>query len=457
MAQEQTETRVFSVDRPSVRLYPAGEAGQVSILAKILDENSGASNQGWNKGDKSHPYDFNTLKTLQDHNEHHATCVHAKVSAIVGLGFLNEAQKQERQNRGTATTPEQAAERVARPIYQESRPDEVLDPLCMMSWQDTLTDVCEDYVETGNGYIEVVRTRGGITGLHHLPAKDTKVYVEDNRKYHYVVTGESAIGGRRFAAFGDKDGFIRRTSDGRVGFEHGDTPNDPDKVSEVIHFRRPSGRSRWYGRPDWVSAVPVIEMVQMLHQMKFDFFNNRGVPEFMLFITGGRVSEKDWEAIEKAVKNTIGLGNAHKTIAVNLPGKDLVVQVEKLAIDAKSEDEFKSFKETAGLSIVTAHKVPPLLAGIQIPGKLGATNEMSQALMAFQTLFAGPAQTLFTRRLVRTLGSDGAGLGLRPEDFVLRSITDDLDPDKLDTVGRMRQELPEANAQGRDVGEGVKD
>lgn len=464
-AEKELESASFVLSRPTVNLYKSISGGREPVslqesiyLNKQTSPDGGTSAQHSARGLKSHPFDFDVLKLLKDYNEHHATCISAKVSATVGLGFLNEHEKKKRQNpeMGMAVEPGGVVPE-SMPLYQPSKVDDVLDPLCRISWHDVLMDVDEDYEDTGNGYIEVIRSAGKITGLHHLPSRETYMKVEDSKhNYHYVIKGGGSE--RHFAAFGDKEAFIERAkANNLVTFSdpaEGETLEDT--ISEVIHFRKPSSRDKNYGTPDWVSAVPMIELAQMLHQYKFDFFNNRGVPEFLLFITGKKVGDKEWKVIEDTMKANIGHGNSHKSAAINIPMPEVEIHVEKLAIEGVGDDKFKELKETIALSIVTAHKVPPLLAGIQIPGKLGATNELSQALIAFQSLVVGQAQRLFHMTLSRTLAKDPS-IALSAEDFVFKTITDDLDPAKMDTIGRMHQPLPQANAEGRDVDNGVRD
>ena len=123
--------------------------------------------------------------------------------------------------------------------------------------------------------------------------------------------------------------------------------------------------------------------------------------------------------------------------------------------DSGTDDKFSKMKETLALSIVSAHRVPPLLAGIQIPGKLGAVNELPNALKGFQSLVIEQAQRLFQQTLGNTLGQDGTGLTI--EDFEFQKITEVFDIENMDTVARMRQSPMQAKAEGRDLSQGVKD
>lgn len=303
--------------------------------------------------------------------------------------------------------------------------------------------------------------RGGdkITGLHHIPAHEAFIYIENHLyERHFEICGSEGGGSRHFAMFGDKKAFLKRFSTGAI-LSGANVSNDENAISEVIHFRRPTSLSRWYGFPDWLPGVALVQLVQAMHQHKYDFYLNRAVPEMMLFVLGQKLPKKDWEAIENALKAHIGHGNSHKSLAINLSNPDIKIQLEKLAMEDGGDKEFVGTKENLALGIVSAHRVPPLLAGILIPGKLGATNELPNALRSFQALVIGPTQRLIQRILAATLGNPAhnGGLGLAAKDFLFAKIIDEVDLTVMDTSARMRQTEPEAKGQGRDMSEGVKD
>lgn len=407
-------------------LYPR-DSSAVSLLQTVLAKESldaSPSGQPVVTGMKSLPFDFRAAYQFKTHNIHHSTCIETTKQSIVGLGLEEEAT------------------------------EETLDDLCDVSFQEMIGDVAEDFVQVGNGYMEVVRADGTeITGLHHIPSNDVRVFIENDqydRHYRIRPLGHHNLtaGGTIFARFGDLEGLRQRMP----------RETENKRVSEVIHFRRSTAMSRWYGFPRWIAATASIELVQALHQFNFDFFVNRGVPEFMLFIKGGKVDKGDWKKIEDALKAHIGIGNSHKTFALNLTNPDLEIQVERLNIEGRSDaNVFKDMSEVLALNIVSAHGVPPLLAGILIPGKLGATNELPNALQAFQALEVGPSQKTFATTLGCTLGKDGVGIsGLGRQSFKFKRIVDEFDLGTMDTVARMRQTVPEAEAEGRDLDEGLR-
>ncbi len=457
-------------------------------------ETVSSSLQGVTLGRKFQPFNMRGMSEFQSSNPHHGTCIQTKKTAIVGLGFrsndptdvigtggtiLNSQLQQTllTQNKYTPQTdpatgaPDpaaldpQAMEQMIRKKQALTKADKVLNPLCTHTFYDVLLLAAEDFVQVGNGYIEVVRLKNGgkIVGIHHIPAADVFIYLENYRyNMHYEVLGDEGVGGsRHFPKWGDTESFLKRLGGSAMPW-FGISVEDMaglETISEVIHFKNPSSRSRWYGFPDWLSCVSKIELGQCLDQFKYDFFLNRGVPEFIFLLTGAKLQKTDWDIIDATLKANIGLGNSHKSCALNLPNKDIKAELFKLALDAGEGLDYVTMSDSLAMAVVTAHRVPPLLAGIQIPGKLGANNELPNALMAFQVLVVGPMQRSFQQTLAMTFGdkATNAGLGLVPEDFLFRTITEEIDVGTLDTQSRMRQTVPEAKAQGRDLKDGVKD
>jgi hypothetical protein len=420
-------------------LYPdLGEAGEglLVTIMKAAAENE-SSKQGVASGIKSRPFNFNAVAEFKAFNPHHSACIDAKKISTVGLGHVSKETHKK------------------------------LNPFTNISWKHTLLQVSEDYENLGNAYLEVVRSDPSadakITGLHWMPARDVWVNIEnDQYDLHFEVIdrgsasqGSSGIG-KKFAKFGDLDGFFAR---------HKITEQDAKrKHSELIHFPEPSALSRYYGVPNWLAAVAYIELAQAMVQHQFDFHLNRGVPEFMLFVIGVKLRNQDWKKIEDSLKAQIGLGNTHKSIALNIPSSEAKVQIEKLAGNESQDGEFfRNMVEALSMNVVSAHRVPPALAGILIPGKMGATNELSNAVLAFQALVIGPKQDTIEEIFDCTLGDStrNGGLGLKPGDFELQTVITELSEAlekmrPMDTVGRMKDDMGQAATEDRDIADGLQ-
>lgn len=434
MTQTATETpkkaqraiRAASLIRDKISL-----TGEGSKWRKILKQQTASvSNQGQDQGEIEQPFDMEGAASFVTQEIYHSTCIETKVASCVGLGHKIENEAEGR-----------------------SKVAKLLDPLCATTWQNVLAATGQDYFAVANGYIEVVRPDfdGPIAGLYHLPAPAITINVsrdDDGRLVKsYMIEGQG-FESRHFAEFGNKKQFMDTQA-----------TDDASMVSEVIHIPRVSNLHRWYGIPDWLAAIPLMELTGMLYQYLFDFFQNRGVPEFMLFLHGSKIGDEDWEVIKEAMKAQIGEANSHKSVALNIPD-EITVDLHKLGIEANADGQmFKDITESSAGAIVSAHRVPPLLAGIQIPGKLGSNNELPNALQGFQALVIGPAQHVFQSSMGCTLGdsSVNGGLPLTQKDFEFVTILDRVDLGIMDTVSRQKTPVAQTQAEGRDPRDGLKD
>lgn len=441
--RQREEAMVEMFQRHHRPLFPelgSADEGMLTTVWKADNIESDPSKQGVGTGRKSKPFNFKAAAELKVHNPHHSACLDAKTISTVGLGHVKPA---------TSRT---------------------LNRLCGISWSHTLAQLAEDFFTTGNGFLEVVRREpksdSPITGLHWIPATDVWIHIENGLyQMHYEVFDRgsslpntiSARGevGKKYAKFGDLDSFLER---------HKISETDAKRVSEVIHFPNATSASRFYGVPGWLSAISYIELAQAMVQHQFDFHLNRGVPEFMLFILGTKLRKGDWDKVKGSMRAQIGLGNTHKSIALNLSNPEVKIQVEKLAMEASQDgDFFRNMLESLAMNIVSAHRVPPSLAQILIPGKMGAANESSNAIIMFQSLVVGPSQNLFETVLDCTLGDPqrNGGLQLSEGDFELKTVVDELAEmmaklQPMDTMGRMRDEMPQAASEGRALEDGLQ-
>lgn len=391
------KARQVTIPRKTLQMFEAAPDGASwgVYLSKAMADSQAKTNRTDNVGMVQHPFDWASAKRFKHADPHHSSCLEAKVAATVGLGFVNEE--------------------VAK----------LLDPLCLVTIQDVITAVNEDFWTVGNGFLEVVREGEEIVGLFHIAAEDVHVEIEDGEKlsFHYRVrqaTGMDSIA----AAYGFKDELVERAPSNAAVTQ----PDfaDSDKISEIIHIRRPSAMHRWYGMPDWLAAVAQIELAQCITQYNYDFFLNNGVPEFIFMIAGADLGDTWEKEIVPALKGATGMGNGHSTVAVNIPETNVTMMVEKLGVEM-ADGWFQNMLDTVAVRIVTAHRVPPIIAGIQTPGKLGANNEQVNAMWMFQGLVVGPAQKVTSSCLAVTLGSEDGIDGLDSEgDFEFKKLTTEI-------------------------------
>jgi hypothetical protein len=380
-----TETRIFSPSRRRASLGFDLEGIGVT-LSKALDVPAGSSAQRGSSGIVSPPLDYAKAKSLLRTNEYHSACIAVKTDATVGLGLADE---------------------------QGSRN---LDEICDVSFQDLLNTVCEEYWQTGCGYIEVSRDdRGRINGLFHVPAEAVLI-VQDRDPLtgypggYFEVDSEDGVP-LRFAIFGELVERLAR----HPGLKF------PGEIVSLLGLR--------YGCPSWLSALARLELDYMVTRHQFDFFLNRGVPELLVVVTGGKLTDEDFNKLEVKLQNHIGLGNAFKSAVLNSEDPDIKIEIEKLSSEKSTDGQFfDTLSRSIASRVVSAHRVPPPLAGIETPGKLGQSTELKNAMRIFQGLVIGQAQRLFESTLTTSIGDTNLATlitGPAP-DFKLKTILEEI-------------------------------
>jgi capsid portal protein len=459
--------QVISSLIPSYPLFRNMEGKSINqAIAPEKEANSNVASQSGTK-ELQRPLDMEATIRLKDMSTHHLSCIQTKKNATVGLGFygkdeLIETGKSLEQEIGDANKNTSVAQIVS--LLQgnqrvNSKVDDELDPLTVMpgGFAQELDQTAEDFMDTGTGYLEVVRgnldNAEEITYVGWIRASTLTATTVDGRLRYYKYVDPSG-GTKYWPLFGlaNKEWMFTEGP-------YKDSKVTRDKVSEIIPFILPSNRVKYYGYPDWLAGAVDIDLVRLSKQYKADFFHNRGVLDFILTIIGDKLSKEQLASVENMIKGSIGEGNNYKSGVLQFQNKDVKVQVDKLAMEAQTEEQFAKDSEVFSQNIVSAHRIPPLLANILIPGKLGATNEYINALIGAQLLTFGPYQQIFQRTLSRTLGNpdENGGLGLGPEDFRLRTVTSQINITGLDTVSRMRSEATSPENADRDMEDGVKD
>ena len=408
-----------------------------------------------------HPVDFYKAKALRDISPHHSSCIQAKLNSAVGLGFISEGTDIQTARDDNTTSPQAVGMQVQSLLsgksYVESNVDKALNPLTLTGFANELYSWVGDFLDCGTGYLEVVRDEGeSIVGINWIPVQDMYVYVVRDEKTHraflfYRYVGEGIVTGyqRYFSLFGKKNRKLVQN------FFYADQPLQQQYVSEVIPLYMPTNRSKYYGYPDWLSAAPMIDLLRRALQYKSDWFVNRGVLDYIFHIAGSMQKEQ-WDTVVSYINQSVGTGNKFKALAIKT-NQEATSEVHHLSGDNGKEDQFWKDLDTFSQFIVSAHRVPPVLANILIPGKLGASNETVQALVAFQLLVCGPIQKNIERTLAQTLGGEDGIPELKAEDFRLVPITSQFNITGMDAVATSRSEAMDGQNSGRDYSKGTKD
>jgi PBSX family phage portal protein len=330
------------------------------------------------------PFNLDELASFYDTSPTNHAAVVAKVSNIVGLGYnfeISKAASEKLQSMESAEAVTKAERKIER-----TKTD-------MMAWLDTLNDeetfhhtlekVATDYEVFGNGYIEVGRTVTGQIGyLGHVPAATMRVRLR-------------------------KDGFVQIIGQHITFFNNfgEDTPspltNDP-RPNEIIHIKKYSPRSSYYGVPDSVSCATAIVGDSLAAQFNVKYFDNSATPRYICTISGGRLSKSAEDKLFKFLQTSLK-GNPHRTILIPLPldmnGNPVTFAMER--VDDKIMDgSWENYRERNKQDILLAHAVPLTRVGGASTTGTGTAASISEDRM-FKEQVVVPTQTIFEKPINR--------------------------------------------------------
>lgn len=257
------------------------------------------------------------------------------------------------------------------------------------SLMDTLLKVWIDYEATGNGYIEIGRKNNGEIGyVGHIPAATMRVRIDRDGYVQWVLPGY--VGPQPFGLAGPYPGltFFRNFGDTTTPDVFGKDP----KPNEVIHIKKHSSKSTYYGVPDIIPAIASVVGDKFAREYNLDYFENKAVPRYALIVKGAKLSaqaeRKILDYFRKEVK-----GKHHGTLYIPVPasvGGNVDVTLQAIE-DGMQEGSFHQYREDNKHEIAMAHRVPT--SKLAASGSGGHQAQGREDSKNFKELIVNPEQT----------------------------------------------------------------
>lgn len=317
------------------------------------------------------------LSKLYEVSDAHQAAVNAKVDNIVGLGFdwvesqktktLKSKLETEKQTKKLEKLINDKKEYLNEWISSLNKNDE---------FDEILRKIWTDYEATGNAYLEVGRNKRGEIGyLGHIPSLNIRI--RGNRDGFIQIIGNEAV---YFRNFGE------------------DTPNpitDDGEPNEIIHFKKYSPTSNYYGVPNIVAAMTAVAGNQFAAKFNLDYFENKAVPRYVIIAKGGRLSQASIKQLVEFFETGLR-GKHHRSVYIPVPEGDAEIKFE--AIEATTQDSsFNSYTETNNNSIFMVHRVPKSRAGVLNAG--GGLAAARDADKIFKESVCRPEQRIIEKKL----------------------------------------------------------
>lgn len=301
-------------------------------------------------------YNIEALAQLPEINTYHERAVSTKANDVAGLGWSLEPLDEQ------ASDPAQAQRDTAEAFLNSCNP--------LLDLGELLVQVVTDYETVGNGYIElIVDGAGRVSGMEHIPGHTMRVHADGKRLVQ-------VRGGRR--AWFKRAGLDDIDVDYLTGeIESAGGVPDERRATSVIHFKRYTSRSDYYGLPVIVPALGAIMGDRKQAEYNISFFDNNAIPAYAVTLTGANLSDDTRNTIKKFFQRDVK-NNPHSTLVLSA-SSDIVgappieMKFEKLATETK-EASFQVYRESNRDEVLSAHGVPPYRAGIVVAGQMGGSS-----------------------------------------------------------------------------------
>lgn len=336
------------------------------------------------------PYNMEYLAKLYEVSPIHHAAVDAKVDNIVGLGFnLVESPSTKRGMERLAD--DEAKVKKARQRLEQMR-DDLVETLKSFNKEDTLTEVFikvwRDYETMGNGYLEIGRKANGDIGyIGHVPAQTMRI-----RKKRDGFVQISAYKLQFFANFGDNHDKDTGEWDPMTNPIEGGVPN------EIIHIKRYSPTSGFYGIPDIIAAKQAIAGNEFAHRFNLDYFENKAVPRHLIVMKGAKLGAAHEERL-LAFFETGLKGQNHRSLFIPLPAdtQDTKNDLKIEPIEAGNQDSsFMNYRKANVSEILMAHRVPITKISVSENVALALAKDADKT---FKEQVCAPQQNMFQEKV----------------------------------------------------------
>lgn len=311
------------------------------------------------------PYSLVGFGAYFEKNEYNSIACKFKTNAVVGQGY--EIQDVGIEQRDKDTEYEKLKLFLENPNPRES-------------FQSIIRKFWLDYEIYGNAYLEIDEfvfgnNKGKLKAIGHIPAQTIRKAGGKKKGYYQLRMNTTKV--KYFDDYNNIDS---------MNF------NDINKpVTQILHLKNYYPDSSYYGMPDVLPALGAMYLDLQLVTYNVNFFQNNAMPEGALVFTNTRVDEKLMAQIQDYFKRELK-GNTNSRRTMILSGEGPNAKIEFIPLGNEKDLSFENLHKMTRDRVLTAHQIPPKVAGVVSAGELGQSNAEYAQMQNFQELTINPKQ-----------------------------------------------------------------
>lgn len=215
-------------------------------------------------------------------------------------------------------------------------------------------------------------------------------------------------------------------------------------ASQMMMVKKYRPDTRFYGVPEYVSAMNAIELEYELSNYQLNSVKQGFAPSMLVSLNDGAgVTEEQKEVIWKTLNSLYkGSDNAGRFMLTFAQDKEHAPTVTPINAN-NLNDIYTTMAEFVQEQIIVGHRLTsPMLAGIKTAGDLGGSKELEQASELFFTQVIGPEQIEIEECFNEILRTNGFSLKVYIKD--LQPLSYQIEPQemlKVFTLDEIRKKL----------------
>lgn len=396
VVQEYEDQDAFGVDASEIKMPPVLRQQYEKMQKAYVGVEGAKSKAGHEKAspnaydllDIAHPaYNLEYLIRMYETDYAHYAAVNAKVANVVGLGydFVESDKTMEKEDKMDEDT-----ERIQRFRRNLSRTKRLMfDKLDSLNEEEEFIESIEkfviDYEVTGNGYLEIGRTKSGQIGyIGHIPSHTIRIRRKRDG-FVQLVDGKPIF----FKKFGDT--------------KTGNPVGGDSRPNELIHIKKYTPKDNYYGAPDIIPALSAVAGNRFADEFNLDYFENKAVPRNLIIVRGGAFDRDAQRKLMKFFGEDLK-GTHHRALYIPLPaetkdqGKS---DVEIKSVESGVQDSaFKEYSQSNVEKILMVHRVPASKLGMSGNNALAAAKDLDKT---FKEQVCRPLQRVIEKKINRVV------------------------------------------------------
>ena len=169
------------------------------------------------------------------------------------------------------------------------------------------------------------------------------------------------------------------------------------ETTQILYVKEYRPGTVFYTLPDYISSIDWIALDKEIANFHLSSIQQGFTPSMIISFNSGIPTEEEQQKIYKQVQKKYGgSDNGSKVFITYSDGADNAPTFTPISLN-DSDDRFLMLEDHIIQNIVIAHRIPPVVAGIMIEGKLGGSDEVAEAEALFQVQVINGKQSLIER------------------------------------------------------------